>query len=123
MRKFYPENSARVHGVVYMGSGNRISDALAGADVPAMVLRGTRDPFCPPEVRSNGVGLVVVEYGYSMSNTIRDRFEIGSEFQVTPTGKSPTRGCQLSLLGNGQKRVYPTFISQTKVQVVTNIKM
>lgn len=49
--KFYPENPDSVHGVVYMGSGNRIGDAMMGADVPAMVLRGSRDPFCPAEVR------------------------------------------------------------------------
>eukprot|EP00752_Nemacystus_decipiens_P003849 g3541.t1 len=47
--EFYPENSARVHGVVYLGAGNRISDALAGASVPAMLVRGSRDPFTPPE--------------------------------------------------------------------------
>lgn len=41
-----------MHGVVYMGAGNMIRDPMAGADVPAMLLRGTRDPFTPPEVRS-----------------------------------------------------------------------
>lgn len=45
-----------MHGVVYMGAGNMVGDALAGADVPAMVPRGSRDSFVPQEVRSNGVG-------------------------------------------------------------------
>ena len=59
VRKWYPENSARVHGVVYLGSGTRIGDALAGAGVPAMLVTGSRDPFTPPEVRSDSVGRVV----------------------------------------------------------------
>eukprot|EP00903_Cladosiphon_okamuranus_P006493 g6351.t2 len=46
---FYQENSSRVHGVVYMGAGNVIGNALAGANVPAMVLRGFRDPYVPAE--------------------------------------------------------------------------
>eukprot|EP00903_Cladosiphon_okamuranus_P006492 g6351.t1 len=48
-RQFYQENSSRVHGVVYMGAGNVIGNALAGANVPAMVLRGFRDPYVPAE--------------------------------------------------------------------------
>ena len=49
-QKFYSANSERVDGVVYMGSGNRIGEALAGVDVPALLLWGTRDPFCPADV-------------------------------------------------------------------------
>eukprot|EP00752_Nemacystus_decipiens_P003850 g3542.t1 len=49
IEKWYPENSARVHGVVYMGSGTRIGDAMAGTGVPAMLVTGSRDPFTPPE--------------------------------------------------------------------------
>lgn len=48
--KFYQQNPGDVDGVVYMGSGNRIGDAMTGVDVPAMVLRGSRDSFCLPEV-------------------------------------------------------------------------
>lgn len=51
MLKWYPKNSARVHGVVYLGAGNRIGDAMSGASVPAMLVRGSRDPFTPPEVQ------------------------------------------------------------------------
>ncbi len=50
LRKFYKQNPGDVDGVVYMGSGNMIGDAMTGAEVPAMVLRGSRDPFCLPEV-------------------------------------------------------------------------
>ena len=57
--EFYSENPSLVHGVVYMGSGNMVGDALAGVDVPALVLRGSRDPFCPPEVRARGKRMVV----------------------------------------------------------------
>lgn len=39
-------------GVVYMGSGNMIGDAMKGSEVPAMVLRGSRDPFVPAEVQT-----------------------------------------------------------------------
>ncbi|CAM9500507.1 unnamed protein product [Ascophyllum nodosum] len=46
---FYSTNSERVDGVVYMGSGNRIGEAMAGVNVPALLLWGTRDPFCPAE--------------------------------------------------------------------------
>ncbi|CAM9223043.1 unnamed protein product [Scytosiphon promiscuus] len=53
IERFYPENPDSVHGVVYMGSGNRIGDAMAGAEVPALVLRGSRDPFCPEEGLKN----------------------------------------------------------------------
>lgn len=52
VRKWYPENSDLVHGVVYMGAGYMIRDAMAGAEVPAILLRGSRDPFTPPEVRA-----------------------------------------------------------------------
>ena len=39
-------------GVVYLGSGNRIGDALSGIEnLPALIIRGSRDPFCPKEVR------------------------------------------------------------------------
>lgn len=53
LSKFYPENVEKVDGVVYLGSGNRIGDAMAGADVPALVLRGSRDSFVPAEVRAH----------------------------------------------------------------------
>lgn len=33
-----------------MGSGNRIGDAMAGVEVPALLLWATRDPICPAEV-------------------------------------------------------------------------
>ncbi|CAM9222912.1 unnamed protein product [Scytosiphon promiscuus] len=49
IERFYPGNPDSVHGVVYMGSGNMIGDVMTGAEVPAMVLRGSRDPFCPEE--------------------------------------------------------------------------
>lgn len=57
--QFYPKNPDSVHGVVYMGSGNRISDAMQGAEVPALVLRGSRDPFCPEEV-SPGLRCIIL---------------------------------------------------------------
>lgn len=50
-QEFFPEKSSRVHGVVYLGAGVRIGDTLASADVPAMLVKGSRDPFTPPEVR------------------------------------------------------------------------
>ncbi|CAM9285864.1 unnamed protein product [Ectocarpus sp. 4 AP-2014] len=49
---FYAENPESVDGVVYMGSGNMIGDAMKGSEVPAMVLRGSRDPFVPAEVQT-----------------------------------------------------------------------
>lgn len=49
--QFYPDNPDKIDGVVYMGSGNRIGEAMAGLDVPALLFRGTRDPFCPADVR------------------------------------------------------------------------
>lgn len=39
-----------VHGVVFMGSGNRTGGRLATIDVPALVIRGSRDPFTLEEV-------------------------------------------------------------------------
>lgn len=57
VRKFYSANSARVHGVVYLGAGNRVGDTLAGADVPAMLMIGSRDPVTPPEVRRDDLVL------------------------------------------------------------------
>lgn len=42
-----------VQGVVYMGSGSMIGDVLANKDLPALVLRGSRDPFCPKEVNKS----------------------------------------------------------------------
>lgn len=48
--KFYTQNSGAVDGVVYMGGGAMIGDAMTGAEVPAIVLRGSRDPLCLPEV-------------------------------------------------------------------------
>ncbi|CAM9500439.1 unnamed protein product [Ascophyllum nodosum] len=49
IEKFYSANSERVDGVVYMGSGNTIGEAMTGVDVPALLLWGTRDPLCPAE--------------------------------------------------------------------------
>lgn len=37
-----------------MGSGNRIGDAMMGVEVPALLLWGNRDPFCPAEVGKRG---------------------------------------------------------------------
>ncbi|CAN0516739.1 unnamed protein product [Ectocarpus sp. 12 AP-2014] len=67
---FYAEHPESVDGVVYMGSGNMIGDAMKGSEVPAMVLRGSRDPFVPAEALARSahklpkdVEIVVVEGG------------------------------------------------------------
>ncbi|CAM9514638.1 unnamed protein product [Ectocarpus sp. 13 AM-2016] len=67
---FYAEHPESVDGVVYMGSGNMIGDAMKGSEVPAMVLRGSRDPFVPAEALARSAHklpkdaeIVVVEGG------------------------------------------------------------
>lgn len=42
-------------GVVYMAGGCRSTGKLAKLDLPALMIRGSRDPFTPEEVRACGV--------------------------------------------------------------------
>lgn len=45
-----------VNGVVFMGGGYRTGGKLAKMDLPALLIRGSRDPFTPEEVRTACVG-------------------------------------------------------------------